>query len=308
MMKLSFLLVIISPILIPFVFQALATEVNADSELPRRSTTEWRIESSLKYDVLCFLNILTGDSFYTGFYQEVFEKFSPMITVEVQEALANIKRVIKDENGGIVSALLCLYFSATEDETIDDMLATLDNSEMMQSNLMQTPYYELESWEAFDSIRDDLKTVLEFLRDEICFEEYWVNEIRPIIENRINETESELGTYNIVPEAEHYMGFPVSSNQVTVYLLYFVKPHGIKVTGMRYLNDQSYPAEFIPMTAVHELMHPPYDWEGDEELRNTMELFLDDSFVVIKSKTTTPHSAIILLKVILKKTAFRLWI
>ncbi len=256
--------------------------------MKRHSNTKWRIESSLKYDALCFLNILTGDSFYTGYYQEEFRIFAPMITAEVEEALAKIKRVIKDENGGIVSALLCLYFSATEDETIDDLLATLDNSEIMQSNLMQTPYYELESWEAYDSIRDDLRTVLKFLKDEIHFEEYWAEVIRPIIENRINETKNALGKYNIVPEAEKHLGFPVSSDQVTVYLLYFVKPHGIKVTGMRYLNDQSYHAENIPMTAVHELMHPPYDWKGDEELRNTLQLFKDDPFVVDQVENHNP--------------------
>ena len=287
-MRWSFLSVIISPVFIPFVFQALAAGGDAGNELPGHSTTKWRIEPSLKYDTLCFLNILTGDPFYTGHHQEEFDKFSPKITPEAEEALANIKRVIKDENGGIVSALLCLYFSATEDETIDDMLVTLDNSETMQSNMMETTYYDEESWEAYDSVRDDLKTVLEFLRDEIRFEEYWADEIKPIIENRIEETEDELGEYNIVPEVESHLGFPIPSNQITVYLLHFVKPHGIKVTGMRYLNDQCYPAEFIPMTAVNELMHPPYDWEGDEELRNTLELFKDDPFVMDKVENHDP--------------------
>jgi hypothetical protein len=252
------------------------------------STTEWRVEPSLKYDTLCFLNILTGDPFYVRFYQDEYDKFAPEITPEAEEALANIKRVIKDENEGIVSALLTLYFSATADETIDDMLETVGDSETMRANLRRTEYYIEESWQTYDAVRGDLKTALEFLRDDLRFEEYWAAEIKPVLEKRIAEAEAELGTYNIVPAVEEHLGFPIASNEITVYLLYYVKPHGIRVTGMRYLADQSYPLTNYPKTAVHELMHPPYDWEGDEELRTTMERFKEDAFVMDKVENHDP--------------------
>jgi hypothetical protein len=252
------------------------------------STTEWRVEPSLKYDTLCFLNIFTGDLFYVRFYQDEYDKFAPEITPEAEEALANIKRVIKDENEGIVSALLTLYFSATDDETIDDILATVEDSETMRENLMLTEYYYEESWQAYDSVRGDLKVALEFLRDDLRFEEYWASEIKPILEKRIAEVEAELGAYNIVPAVEGHLGAPVASNEITVYILYYVKPHGIRVTGMRYLSDQSYSTENVPMTATHELMHPPYDWEGDEKLRSTMERFKEDAFVMDKVEDHDP--------------------
>jgi hypothetical protein len=269
-------------------YTARATGDDVGGQTQMHSTTEWRVEPSFKYDTLCFLNILTGDPFYVRFYQDEYDKFAPEITPEAEEALANIKRVIKDENEGIVSALLTLYFSATDDETIDDMLATVEDSETMRSNLMQTEYYYEESWQAYDSVRDDLKVVLEFLRDDLRFEEYWASEIKPILEKRIAEVETELGAYNIVPAVEEHLGFPIASNEITVYILYYVKPHGIRVTGMRYLSDQGYPAANYPMTAVHELMHPPYDWEGDEELRATMERFKEDAFVMDKVENHDP--------------------
>jgi hypothetical protein len=252
------------------------------------STTEWRAEPSRMYDTLCFLNLLTGDPFYVQFYKDDYDRFAPEITPEAGEALANIKRVIKDENEGIVSALLTLYFSATADETIDDMLATVEDSEAMRANLRETQYYDEESWQAYDSVRGDLKVALEFLRDDLRFEEYWASEIKPVLEKRITEVEAELGMYNIVPAVEEHLGFPIVSNEITVYILYYVKPHGIRVTGMRYLSDQSYPVNNYPMTAVHELMHPPYDWEGDEELRTTMERFKEDAFVMDKVENHDP--------------------
>lgn len=287
-MKCIFLIVIAFPGALAFMFSALAADSGLEDQSLMHSTTEWLVEPSLKFDTLCFLNILTGDPFYVRFYQDEYDKFSPMMTPEAKEALANIKRVIKDENEGIVSALLTLYFSATDDVTIDDMLATLDDSETIRSNLMQTPYYEREDWEIYDSVRNDLKVALKFLRDDMGFEEYWASEIKPVIEKRIEGIEEEIEDFNIVPLVEEHLGLPIPSNQITVYILYYVKPHGIKVTGMRYLADQSYPFLNILATAVHELMHPPYDWEGDEELRTTMERFKEDPFVMDKVENHDP--------------------
>ncbi len=267
---------------------ARATGGDIGGQPQMHSTTEWRVEPSLKYDTLCFLNILTGDPFYVQFHQEEYDKFAPEITPEAEEALANIKRVIKDEHEGIVSALLTLYFSATDDETIDDMLATVEDSETMRENLMRTQYYDEESWQAYDSVRGDLKVALEFLRDDLRFDEYWASEIKPVLEKRIGEVEAELGAYNIVPAVEEHLGFPITSNEITVYILYYVKPHGIRVTGMRFLSDRSLSVENVPMTAVHELMHPPFDWEGDDELRTTMERFKEDAFVMDKVENHDP--------------------
>src|SRR5213596_1178097 len=81
-------------------------------------STDWEIKPSLKYDMLCYINIMTEDSFYVNYYKEDAEKyyseFKP--TPEVIQASKDLKRKIKDENQGIVSALLCLYFSAVGDE------------------------------------------------------------------------------------------------------------------------------------------------------------------------------------------------
>lgn len=79
--------------------------------------TKWKIKPSLKYDVCCFLNILTADDFYLTYYQEVYDEFKPKLTLEVTEALSCLKKKMKDDNG-IIIANLCLYYSAVEDSTI----------------------------------------------------------------------------------------------------------------------------------------------------------------------------------------------
>lgn len=244
-------------------------------------TTDWHIESSLKYDVLCFLNTLTEDSFYLRYYQDEFEKFKPKLTTQAQEALKNLKRIIKEENKGIISAFLCLYFSATEDKTLDDMLETLDNSRTMQVNLKKTPYYSEGDWQLYESVKPHLKIIFQFLK-EIDFESYWKENILPEIEEKIKRIKGELPKYNVIKEVESHVGFALQSNSITVYMLYYAQPHGIKITGTRFLTDVAWPFEIVLRNAVHEMMHPPYDLEHDEALRKNLESLKKDEFLMDK--------------------------
>lgn len=250
-------------------------------------TTDWQIEPSFKFDVLCFLNSATGDSFYLRFYQDEYDKFEPKLTQVAKEALANLKRKIKDEHQGIISALLTLYFSATEDETLDDMIKTLENSETMRNNLKQTPYYSEESWQVYESVREDLKIIFLFFKD-IQFESYWEQNVLPKVKEKIASIEKELPKYNVIKEQESLLGFALPSNQITVYMLYYSQPHGIKITGMRFLTDAAWPFEIVLRNSVHEMMHPPYDLPNDDELPNTLSLLRGDEFLMDKVLNHNP--------------------
>ncbi len=249
--------------------------------------TEWQIQPSFKFDVLCFINILTADPFYVRYYQDEYDKFKSMITPTVKDALANLTRIIKNENQGIISAFLCLYFSATDDKTLDDMLITLKNSEEMQNNLKNSPYYEEDSWQMYKSIQGDLNKIFLFLKD-IHFHSYWTKNILPKIEKKITSIENDLPKYNIIAENEKYLGYALPSNNICVYMLHYPKPHGIKVTGTRFLADITWPFEFVLRAATHEMMHPPYDLVNDDELRNTLELLKEDAFLMDKVLNHNP--------------------
>lgn len=251
------------------------------------STTDWQIEPSLKFDVLCFLNTATGDSFYLNYYQDEYDELEPKLTHAAKEALANLKRKIKDEHQGIISALLTLYFSATKDETLDDMIRTLENSETMQNNLKKTPYHSEESWQVYESVREDLKTIFLFLKD-IQFESYWEQNALPKVTEKIATIEKELPKYNVIKEQESHLGFVLPSNKITVYMLYYSQPHGIKITGTRFLTDAAWPFEIVLRNAVHEMMHPPYDLPNDNELQNTLSLLKEDEFLMDKVLNHNP--------------------
>ena len=249
--------------------------------------TNWKIEPSFKYDALCFLNILTGDPFYLKYYQKEYDKFKPLIIPEAESSLKNIKETLKDKNGRIISAYLCLYFSAVEDSTIDQMLSTLDDTRKLKTNFEKTPYHDEESWKLFMSVNGDLKTVLKFLK-AINFDDYWIKNINPIVQKKIDEVKPNLPKYDVIKENEEFLGFKLPSNEITVYMLYYSQPHGIKITGTRFLTDVAWPFKIVIRTAAHEMMHPPYGINHSKKLSDAIESLRKDDFLMGKVKNHNP--------------------
>lgn len=251
------------------------------------ATTDWRIQPSFTLDTVCFLNVLTGDPFYVQYYKDEYAQFEPKLTPAARAALADLKRKIKDENKGIISAFLALYFSATNDRVLDDMLHTLKHSESMKRNLKKTSYYSESGWQLYESVREDLRTVFLFLK-EIQFERYWRQSILPKIERKIDEIRKNLPKYNVINEVERLFGFRLASNGLTVYLLNYSQPHGIRVTGLRFLTDATYPFRIVLRNAVHEPMHPPYNLAHDSELKETLDSLRADTFLMDKVTNHNP--------------------
>jgi hypothetical protein len=249
--------------------------------------TKWKIEPSFKYDALCFLNIMTSDAFYLTCYKEEYDKFSPMLTNEAIKALSLLSKKIKEDNATIISAWLCLYFSSVDDITLDEMINTLSNSAVLQANFKKTPYYNDDSWKLFISVNSELKIILNWLI-EIDFYSYWKNKILPKIYAKITEVELKVHDYDVIKENEYYLGFKLPSDEIIVYMLYYCKPHGIKITGTRFLTSIDWPFEIVIRNAAHEMMHPPYDFHNDNELKNAIESLEKDEFLMNKVLNHNP--------------------
>ena len=258
-----------------------------NSRTKLHSTTDWRIQPSFTLDTVCLLNVLTGDPFYVRYYKDEYARFEPQLTPDVRAALANLKRKIKDENKNIISAFLALYFSATDDRNLSDMLDTLKNSEKMRKNLKKTNFYSESGWQLYESVKADLRTVFLFLKTS-QFENYWKQNILPKVERKIADIRKDLPNYNVVAEVERLLGFRLPSDKLTVYILNYSQPHGIRVTGLRFLTDAAYPFKIVMRNAVHEPMHPPYNLARDRELKETLDTLRADAFLMDKVNNHNP--------------------
>ena len=244
--------------------------------------TDWELRPSLKYDALCLLNVLSGDPYYLHYYQAEYDHFHPLFTPEENAALVQLKHVIKDEGGGIVSAKLALYYSVVDDETIPEMIRTAHDSRTMQAALKKTSYWDDTGWKNYEEGRPALEISLRAL-DRVGFPAYWKQSADPGIERHIAQLSPDLPKYNIIPVIERYLGSALPSQTITVYLLAYSEPHGIRITGLRFLTHESYPFRIVLHNAIHEPMHPPYN-TADPKVRRAIDLLSSDPLIVDKVK------------------------
>ena len=248
--------------------------------------TEWQLKPSLKFDALCLLNTLSGDPYYLHYYQAEYDHFHPLFTPEEQVAFQTLKRIIKDEGGGIVSATLALYYSVVDDQTLPEMIHTARDSSAMEAALRKTPYWSDEGWKNYEKAKPALETALQAL-DRAGLPAYWKQTAKPRIERRIAELSPDLPKYNIVPVIESYLGSPLPSRTVTVYLLAYSEPHGIRITGLRFLTHVSYPFQIVLRNAIHESLHPPYH-KDEPAMHQAIDLLSRDPLIVDKVKNHDP--------------------
>jgi hypothetical protein len=258
----------------------------SSAQPPQQSVTNWQLKPSLKYDALCLLNVLSGDPYYLKYYRSEYEYFHPLFTSEEQAAFGQLKHVIKDQGGGIISAKLALYYSAVADETLPQMVSTAHDSSKLKAALQKTPHWSDEDWKFYEEARPSLETALRAL-SRVGFADYWERSARPGIEKRIAELSLELPKYDIVPAIERTLGFPLPSHTITVYLLAYSEPHGIRITGLRFLTHESYPFKIVLHNAIHEPMHPPYN-AHDPAILQAINLLGRDPLIADKVKHHNP--------------------
>ncbi len=265
-----------------FVLIGLAAQLLAqDGRAEFHTTTDWDLRPSFVFDTLCALNFLSGDKYYLEFYQPDYDRLFPQLRSEERAAFVSLRRRIKDQNGGIISAQLALYFSATDAETLEDMIRVVKDSSAMQRSLKATPYYSDDGWKVYEESRGDLEAAFRALK-RIHFEADWEKLVRPKIDKSRAAIEQDLPKYNVIPRIEAVLGSPRPSNKITVYLLYYSQPHGIKITGTRFLTHYSYPFRIVLRNAIHEMMHPPYDLVHDADLRASLQSLRADAFLMGK--------------------------
>lgn len=243
------------------------------------NATSWRLEPSVSYDALCLLGILTGDPFYLEHYQETYELFAPQLISPVQHALDSLQHAIKHQHKGIISAFLTLYFSLTASKSVDDLLGHVEEASYLRQSLEKSAYFTDSGWQLFESIRPHLDTTLRFLQS-IDYEAFWAAKVRPLIIEKIEDIHPQLATYDVLIPVQRSLGFRFPSDEIVVYLLYYIAPHVIKIAGLGCLNDFANPLQVIVRTTVHELMHPPYNWNGDPILRDAILNWQDDDFLM----------------------------
>lgn len=252
------------------------------------TATRWRVETNIAYEALCFLNALVGDPFYLGYYRADYVAFSAKFTPEVRGALEALSTA-RGEKQLILSSVLTFMFSSKNPRTLEDAIVIAGDPAGLRRAIDAAGgagYIPDAEWPNITRLLGAVQGVLRFLKGA-GFEAYWRTTIEPGLEKRLATTQAFLERYNIIPAVESRIGFALPGDEITVYLAYFARPHGIRILGSRFIMETSVEDAEIARGAIHEMMHPPFD-KNDPALWRTLEVLKRDPFMMERFDKRNP--------------------
>jgi hypothetical protein len=98
--------------------------------------------------------------------------------------------------------------------------------------------------------------------DAAGFPAYWTAHALPAIEASIASQAAAARRFDVIGADEEILGRRLDTDRITVEVLAYVRPHGIRITGWRFLSDAQVPVRITVKTALHELLHPPFTRAG----------------------------------------------
>ncbi len=242
------------------------------------ASTRWETRTSEGFDALCALNLLSGDSYYLEQYAGEDSSFAEPRYAEARRAARRLKAVIKDEQGGIVSAFLTLVFSGGPDSTLAAVLASARAPSRLEASFRASSFWDEDSWKLFQRVRPDVIAALDAMR-RAGFSRDWESLVGKGATARVTALRTELARYDVLGEQSRLIGHELQQGRIEVILLQYSRPHGIRIQGGRFLTNIGYPASIVLRNAAHEPLHPPYN-ASDPRVAETVAAFNQDSLIV----------------------------
>ena len=225
----------------------------------KRSRTNWSFRASEGLDAIAFLGALSGKEFYARYYVREIQEFKPKMAPAALEALASVIDVA-DRDGYLLWPCLTLILSGGRTDTVNDLLSSVDDAgRVLRPKLQASVYWTEELWAQFEPMIPRLRTVLLGLQ-AAEFVAYRQGLIAPVVA-RANELLQKFAAVDVICEQERLVGRPLDP-RIEMNLLWFCRPHGVKIQGQRFIAHVLASDATILLTAAHEALHPPFDMRG----------------------------------------------
>lgn len=252
-------------------------------------STRWSFTPSETFDALCLAGVMADDPFYVPYYQKQHDELGARLTPAARAAFKAITTRSKAD-GDIASAWLALTFSAAGAETLPQLISAAEHPEAMKAKLQAGRFWDADSWARFEALRPEILTMLRWYRD-IDFAAYWRVDAEAPVKAALVEIAPQLEQTDVVPLVEQVLGRRLDTGEIHVVATRYCRPHGIRVTGDRFLTDPTYPKDrvlsIVGGTSVHEMLHPPFDPKDPRVLR-AIEVARRDPFVQARFKDHNP--------------------
>ncbi|MCL2361042.1 MAG: hypothetical protein FWC73_04410 [Defluviitaleaceae bacterium] len=215
-----------------------------------------KLQTGISYnmDMLCFLNIMTGDEFYVTRHKEAFERWYPQLSNTIK---TKINEFTAKRGNSMLSPTITLFTSSLNDFNNRNLVDMLGCFQEIENSMNMTPYiFGKEEFEAYFSFFTSTVIPVISELEKKGFYDFWVKNRLPAIREKCTEIDRRLGDYEI-DEIMSRFG-DIDNSDCTIFLCSFADPLGIKLCGNNLITDASYSLDIILSNATHELFHPPY--------------------------------------------------
>jgi hypothetical protein len=255
-----------------------------------RQDSRWVIRPSLWFDAVCLVPLLAGLPFYTSRHEHDArcwqERLASAAGRPARDAVGVLRDEVADRAAKPLPAFLALWTSpaarlpegAAED--LDGLIAAVADPELLTSAMRErSARWNEPDDRLFRSVRLALLAVLDGLR-AAGLAQWWAEHAADDLRRRCAELSESFGGYDLVPLVEQHTGVRFEARAVELCVLRWAAPHGIRVTGTRFLTDIRYDADRVLNIAVHELLHRP--WPAGHPIKGRLDALAADPFLAAR--------------------------
>jgi len=253
-----------------------------------KSETVWDVHPSEGLDAIAFLGALSGDPVYLSEYPKEAEAFGPRLPKAIRDDLGKLPGEAKKGDFGLLWPNLANLMSGADLSTIDRVVDALDNPEtLVRPPYEKSPYWDDASWKWFIAAAPRLKAIFSAMRDA-QFSQFRADLIKASsFDLQVSEMARGVAGYDVVRQLRKLTAREYDP-KIEIITLYFVKPHGVKVQGQKFLTSPEYGVSAQVRVAAHEMLHPPLPKGGEVEKAALAVLGKDKLFAIIVADHKSP--------------------
>ena len=221
--------------------------------------TRWKVGASEGHDAFAFLGPLSGEPLYQTYYAADAAAFAPKLPEAIR---ADIPQLWKEagQGFGLLGPGLSTTLSGADLTTIGAVIANFDDLEgRVRPAYQASPYWDAKDWAWLTANAPGLRAVFAAMRDA-GFSAFRAERTAGI-GTRAAEIARALASYDVIKWQRKLTGRAFEP-EISIVLLQFSKPHGIKVQGQTFLQSADYDVALTVRIAAHEMLHPPVPMDG----------------------------------------------
>jgi RNA polymerase sigma-70 factor (ECF subfamily) len=223
------------------------------------SLLSWKVRPVFAQDVFHFLWSIAEGTYYSRFYPAERSAWRKRLGTEIAQQIVEFVKT-----SHLSQSSLGTVFHFSDVDSIDGVLASIAAPELMKAGMLRAGAHQGWTESIFrhlEASKAELQTILLALK-EAGYEEYWHQEIKPVVEQRCRELERELSRYNIQDILDSIKGLLGSGYNIThggIYMTYFSAPLGYHLPDdssvQSFIADRPIDIELLVSILIHELLH-----------------------------------------------------